>query len=428
MFVEVPEHAMRRKSSSYGKLSSTRYQDWGLEYRTPPSWLATENLTKSVMCLSHIIAEEVIHKDFYQKNPISKWENFNELYRRHKTDLLYKLFPQTRYEIKHNFSLYPKYKDEIDYLLYHASKQNHILATEIKEGWNIPMVVMKNIMNLTIKELIQKMSLLIPLEKNIERESNNRFIEYGSTDFMIPRIANNINICLESVLPSGTLQKFSKIKKNKSIYIYAIREERGNIINIELNPEFISSQKIKRLQKILTFILRKFGDYGSKTIIKKLPQYIAKYNLNTFCGYIRSENERSANQIIGSYYMPHPNTLTQNITENTSGPPIIPTKTKKREVIENTYLARVGISRYIRSQHNYLAEAILFTILIYLNDSLYQSYYFDRKTNKKRSYPIMPNLLLSNFEKNMIKIQKLKLGGIDVDGPEMDYILPTRTR
>lgn len=47
----------KRASSSYGQPSDVRSQDWGIEYRTPPSWLSEPKLTESTLALAYLIAK-----------------------------------------------------------------------------------------------------------------------------------------------------------------------------------------------------------------------------------------------------------------------------------------------------------------------------------------------------------------------------------
>jgi hypothetical protein len=47
----------KRASSNYGKPADVRQQDWGFEYRTPPSWLCEPKLTESTLALAYLIAQ-----------------------------------------------------------------------------------------------------------------------------------------------------------------------------------------------------------------------------------------------------------------------------------------------------------------------------------------------------------------------------------
>src|SRR6185369_5130790 len=88
MFIEEPENAKKRKRS-YGALSDVRGKSYGIEYRTPSSWLATEQLTRSVLCTAYTIAYEVLEKDYTLDHPITKVSLFSEAYSKHYTELLF---------------------------------------------------------------------------------------------------------------------------------------------------------------------------------------------------------------------------------------------------------------------------------------------------------------------------------------------------
>jgi len=54
-----------KRRSTYGRLSDTRYQPHGIEYRTPPSWLVHPAICKGYLCLYYITAAEIVagHKN-----------------------------------------------------------------------------------------------------------------------------------------------------------------------------------------------------------------------------------------------------------------------------------------------------------------------------------------------------------------------------
>jgi hypothetical protein len=61
-YIEIPKHAITRKQH-YGQLSQYRNQSYGVEYRTPPSWLATKKLTQATLSLAYCVAHDIYHKE-----------------------------------------------------------------------------------------------------------------------------------------------------------------------------------------------------------------------------------------------------------------------------------------------------------------------------------------------------------------------------
>jgi len=47
----------KRASSNYGQPSDVRSQSWGIEYRTPPSWLSEPKLTESTLAITYLVCK-----------------------------------------------------------------------------------------------------------------------------------------------------------------------------------------------------------------------------------------------------------------------------------------------------------------------------------------------------------------------------------
>lgn len=398
MFLEIPEHARKRKNGgSYGKLSSYRAdKNYGFEYRTPPSWLSTEELTKGTLCLSYAIVNEVLNKGWAMKNPLNQVAGFREMFQLHNTDLLLPLLPKIKPVIK-SLELYPKYKDHIDYVLYNASRQNHIMNTEIKEGWSIPFVIMKDLAVLTIREFIERMTQAIVVPKNIEGMPIDRnFIIYRSTDFQIPQIAGNINVSLSQILPKWSLQN----SDNKNVHIYAKKRELGNVFTVRLNPNKLvdmEDMKVKRLEKILQHIIRSFGDKTTTVEVKTDLSEFEKVKRRRSPVQIQpmrfSSTGVSTNSSTDDYFYNEPMMEYRPSPDQWDTQPI-------------DYVAKVGIPREIRERKDYMAEAITLIVLLYANRSLYQSYKMDRITGQRISLPLMPQLLLGQIKQHVVPFQK----------------------
>ena len=53
--------AKKRKKTGYGQLGAYETKSYGFEYRTPASWLYSENNARSILCLSYTLAYEFMN-------------------------------------------------------------------------------------------------------------------------------------------------------------------------------------------------------------------------------------------------------------------------------------------------------------------------------------------------------------------------------
>jgi hypothetical protein len=396
MFLEIPQHAIRRKLR-YGGLSSYRTDKlYGFEYRTPPSWLATKELTEGTLCLSYAIVHEYLKKDFKLKNPLTNEPGFKENFIIHNTDYLYKYLKNVLPIIK-GMELYSTYKDHIDYVLYHAENQNHIMNIEIKKGWKIPFTVIGDIAVLTAREFIDKMTKSIVEKNNISIKSYRDFIIYKSQDFQIPQIAYNINYSLHKIITEHKMfTNFTEgsMRINR-IYIFARKRSSGPGFTININKKNLNNFypiKIKRLKKILLYVIRSFGDTKIK-INLSLKEDIFKYE------YFNKINHSSLN-----HFCPHPYS---NYSPTYNYATIISTEGISEIFHPQVgYSVRIGIPRSVRERKDYMAEAVLLIVLLYINKSLYQSKRFDHVTGKKRTIPLIQKTLIKQIKDNMTHSQK----------------------
>jgi len=140
LFIEkYPENIYRRTNTPYGSLGSIRTPFYGLEYRTPASWLVTPRITRSVLSLAFSIYNEV----FNVENP--KLKSLLDL----------GLYFKTREFVNSNFSifrsylsqiidclrslqLYPIYKREMEYLIKRIlNEQEWDEYINLYYSWNI---------------------------------------------------------------------------------------------------------------------------------------------------------------------------------------------------------------------------------------------------------------------------------------------------
>jgi hypothetical protein len=346
MFTEVTEHARRRKGH-YGHLSDFRAKDYGIEYRTTPCWLATQRLAEGALSLAYVVANETLNKNYHPKENFTLFTGFQDEFMRHNTQLLTPYIDKVHSELR-KMELYPRYKPYIEYVIYHAKKQDELLQHEVKSGWKIPYAIIRNITLLTVKDLVNKVSMALSVPKSARDESHNNipYMTFGTDDYMIPQITSNINTCLNTVIDEKTLDRSSRIN---GVYLFAKKREDGDVVTIKINMfrANVDVEKLDRLPRLIDDIAKSFN-YPNKITVKM-------------------ENTDYSNQ--GSDRVNH--------------------------------LAKVGIGRAIREQSTYLAEAIAFTVLLYINNSIYQAYSVDRRTGKRVTHPIRPSTIVKAIKDNL---------------------------
>ena len=365
MYLEIKTHAEKRKRGSYGHLTEYREQVHGIEYRTPPCWLSTERLAQGILSLAYSIAYDTLENDYQIRNNIVHFGGFSDSFNLHRTQLLKPYLSLAREETR-KLTLYPKYKKYIDYFFYHAQKEDEILATEIKLGWSIPYNILKNITLFTVKELVGRVAEALTVPKGMNENSTGKtYISRNSDDFMIPEITGNINSCLDAVIKTHQ-------ERINGVYIYAKKREAGDIISIKVG-DGIDWEKIDRLPKLIADITKAFN-------------------------------------------YPRPIQVTTDHWNNQPSPSNGVVKT-----------ARVGIGRAIREQKNYLAEAIIFTILLYVNNSIYQAYKFDRKTGRRTTLPLAGRSIVKQLKETLVgKIKKTPKLREDTEETEEENRASTR--
>lgn len=141
MFLEVSAEANKRKRS-YGQLSGSRAQAWGIEYRTLPSFIVSPAVTLGILCMAKTLADEVMFNDlqvvgfdqtskmeFLASSKSRFWKVMDEVYVRYET-----------------FAGFKKYKDPIKKVF-----------SLMRQGWTF-----KNIEDMKSEWGIEKAELNIP--------------------------------------------------------------------------------------------------------------------------------------------------------------------------------------------------------------------------------------------------------------------------
>lgn len=341
MYIE-PERSgnTRKKISGYGHLRDYRPQNWGIEYRTPPSWISTKMITKAVLCLAYAIARETLDSDFDTNNEI---EGFALAYNSNFKKLIKPFLPEAEKIIK-KLSLYKHYKIYIDYLLKCSKNEKLILEKDIKEGWFLPYKNLKGIILLTAEQLVSKLTQIMPQKVNQNSVGFTFFTHKSKNfDFKVKEIALNLNCALCAII----LPTVIKLINNKQIYIYGLKKERKEVILIQINPNYALNYKKRiRLYRLLQEILTLFK-YTT-------PIYIE----------------------IRTYY----------------------------DV--GNFIAKVGLGFNIRSTANFLSEALLTTILLFLNNSFYKHDKINKKTGKTTLLPLRRMMFLKAYKEFLLKLKK----------------------
>jgi hypothetical protein len=101
----------RQRGRGYGSIDgAVREQQWGLEYRAPPSWLVSQGIARAILCFSYVVVDAVIRDElpgFNCENTQAYDRGDKAFYRRQLGRIFYNL-RQT--------PLYDEYKEEIEAL------------------------------------------------------------------------------------------------------------------------------------------------------------------------------------------------------------------------------------------------------------------------------------------------------------------------
>lgn len=350
MYVENIDNAIHRKcGGGYGQLGDMRTAPWGIEYRSPASWLTSEKYTRGVLALAYCIADDVIRHNHGISKPMAEMRGFREAYSSHATDILKPLLAYAITEI-HKLTLYPKYKIDIDYILYHAKRGDDLQTGEIKHGWHIPYIHTRRIILYTLLELIKHMSQDIT-KTNLLR-SYHTFVSYSSSDYMIPEIATRINKTLTKILT----KKIERPDMTTGIGLFAIKKESGNVIMIQYNPSIYTAKRMKRLARIIA-------------------------------------DTSKAMRFSGLDIQVHPRDISVS------------------RGADNCYRSplRIGLGRPLREYKSYLAETLVFLCLCYANNTIYRTFRMSKKTGKKVSIHLLTKNLLKTIAPLTKKTKTLSL-------------------
>src|SRR3990167_76899 len=156
--VENKKHRYARvENSSYGKWGDARSQEWGFEYRTLPSWLATRQLSEATLSLGYLIVDQIYRGK--EVNPallkLIPESELQELFKRGYTGAIKTFMPTISRDI-YRLDGIQKYRKQIDYLLKSSREGRPLLDIEIKDGWHIKFLRIADLKLSNLSDLIKR--------------------------------------------------------------------------------------------------------------------------------------------------------------------------------------------------------------------------------------------------------------------------------
>lgn len=136
VLLEDPTEAKQRRiNNSYGGLSDYRDQPWGIEYRTPGSWLTSPYIAAGVLSLAKATVWESLYNGLGSHKDVEiDYDNFEEA----ELPPIRKQFEEVIWRDIQKFELYTKYQKSIDLLQTLISKKKNWFPTGgMKAAWAI---------------------------------------------------------------------------------------------------------------------------------------------------------------------------------------------------------------------------------------------------------------------------------------------------
>lgn len=258
MFCETPSEAIiRKRDRNYGLLNNCRCQPWGMEYRTPPSWLGSEKMATSVLCLSYIIAIATLDKNYIVPvKKVFKCSDTGDIdndFNHHQVNRLKQYLPAIQSQIT-SLPLFKKYKEPIRFLLKNARTQNNILSTEIKWGWGLKPSSITNFNLLPLKATAHKLASCLTIPTNTDFEANFSTIQYNNRDYRVKKIHQAVSFAINETFKKSEQEKIGKVK------IYGLKEGRGNVVKISTRLSVRNIIRLKKLiQKLTSLVPEEIG-------------------------------------------------------------------------------------------------------------------------------------------------------------------------
>ena len=271
----------RRYHSSYGRLSDWRGQDWGMEYRTLASFVASRQLTRCIFYLSHAIADATIYHNWKAKSHKISREAFALCDTSHLKPLLPEIFEDQKNLPKYKEDR--KYRRAIDLFRQMVKRGDPAFSTEIKAGWSVAFDIENYMKVPRIETLIEKVTRYLTTQEAQPQTLDTHFIEASGKDLFCPQIAFAVSLALNKTLGKVALKR---LLPPRTIRIIGIRQENGNKILVNL-PRL----KEKKRKQVLATLWQVASSFKHTTKIEEIAftRHIRHYTV----GYgrrIREEN------------------------------------------------------------------------------------------------------------------------------------------
>lgn len=254
--VEIPDHRRARINSGYGKLGDWRPADWGFEYRTPASWLATRRLAEAVAALGYAVVNEFIRLDCQFQPDVFKlipYTEFLEVYDHNCMSALRKFLPDIIKEINH---IPTEHRREINYLIRSARAGRPLLETEIKSGWAIRFITLATMKLANLPDLIKKLSEALTVPN--DNLPLGDWIREGH-DYRVRDISANVSTAIQSIVGPDILELLPNPQK---FLLKGLKADRGNVIQLNI---LLADSKHKQLKSLIADLCKQM-DYPEPTI------------------------------------------------------------------------------------------------------------------------------------------------------------------
>jgi hypothetical protein len=222
----------KRASSNYGKPSDVRQQNWGIEYRTPPSWLCEPKLTESTLALAYLIAQ------IWSENPTIFDELLSQRVMARKMDYgKLTLISRNNVENEYFTTQIDNFKKIVFDKTYHMSEMNCF------DSWTTS--ILSNTTEITSIELKFCQIKIVNYQDSIESEMVSKICQFVTTEVKV-YVCNGIyapyymrrtrtsRLRTDTIYISRELRPYLKIKREVGIhvrFINFISDERVPITN-----------------------------------------------------------------------------------------------------------------------------------------------------------------------------------------------------
>jgi len=304
LFIEKHDEAIYRRLR-YGSLSDIRLQPYGgYEYRTLPSWLASERVTRAILTTAFSVAYDTIENDLKLPEKVNmEGQFFSRAFMAHETRILRPhLFPF--YRVIKNLTLYPKYRADIDYLINSSRNGRLLLGTDIRKGWGFKITRrVVRLMNLiryyqkASKEAMkyQQVTQIREAQHRTSYESSDLFLQTnGKNQLRIEELARSVSISLFL----ANKKVFETQPEINGVMVYGIHKNKN--LDISIKCPFLDGTRRRRVRRFL-FIAEKLAQSEGGERVK----FDIKYGrISLGFGYkIRKENYHLCQSLAILYFL-----------------------------------------------------------------------------------------------------------------------------